>query len=225
MPLGGLLAKTKQFQVLIVSLLLAGIALPAHADPIVVDPNSFAVGTDLSSMFTNLTMARLTNTSSSPVLGVSSLHTDGGLSLGGTAFDVNSYDACSTGSILCGPYNVLELRFANPTNFVQIDTLGFTDGPGLLAFDILGNRIDLGGGFAPFTGLTSVVLLPGSRYAATQTLSREHADIARIVYGGYNGTTTAARLAYNVPEPATLAILSMGLFGAAFLTRRRRTDK
>jgi hypothetical protein len=214
---------TALFRVVCVVGLLVGLVSPARADLIVADPNAFALGTNLSAVFPGLTLSRLTNQAGSTefrpvatsVFASPTYHQPGTLSFGGPANDLDRYDACSTlgASINCA-YNVLEVRFDTPTSFFQLDSIFFTDMPGIIVYDTSGNRL---------SGFTSV-FTPRNTYdgAGTFTMSRGTADIGRVVFGGLFGATPATRVSYNVPEPMTLGLMGLGLVGAGVFTRRRR---
>jgi PEP-CTERM motif len=229
--------KTIWVRTLCAVVLLTAFAMPARADLIVVDPNDFAVGTDLSTLFPGLTMAKLTNLPNSdglngfptyqpvasPVYAVSTYHVPDGLSVGGHTVDLLDYWDCSrsiSGSPWCGSsWNVLELRFDSPTDFLSIDTRFFMDTPDIIAYDAFGDVLDLraqGSRRDTYSDLT----FPGGWSFGTITVERTHADIARVVYGGYIGNTTPVRIVYGVPEPTTLGLMGLGLFGVALLKRR-----
>lgn len=106
------------------------------------------------------------------------------------------------------------VSFENPTSYVELLGMTFTDATAMIAYDIAGNRLEItsevGSGmnyccaFEP--GLTHY-----SKYNIS--ISREFNDIAHIVVGGEYASTYLDRLRYatSVPEPATVLILSSGL--------------
>lgn len=213
-------------------------ASSARGELIVVDPNEYSLGTDLSTMFAGLSMAHLSNQPNqdgvdgrqlfepvaSPVYAVSTYHAPTILSVGGMSRELLDYAGCSEtvfGTLIyCSLYDVLELRFDSPTNFVQIDSRSFSDGPDILAYDALGNRI-AGWGYGGYTFTATPA--DSESWASTITLSRDQGDIARIVYGGLIGNSTPTRITYSVPEPTTLGLMGLGVLGSGlFSTYRRR---
>ncbi len=204
-------------------MLFVATASRAQADMIVVNASDYPLGTDLSTMFTGLTMSRLSQTTGAtynPT--ISGVHTviDYPIpvpSFGGT-FGLSEFLACSAAggqpSIGClDGYNVLEFTLAAPTDFFEIDGYFFTDPNFLVAFDEQGNIV-------PFFSRTYESGIGGTTRSIL-TASRERASITRIVYGAYSATTvTPTRIRYNVAEPATLALVGLGVAGA--LLRRRK---
>ena len=232
----------------VVLLSLIGFAAPASATTIVINPNDFPLGTDLSAMFEGVTLARLDNRDNrdgingrpvydpiaSAVYAIPTYHTRSGLSIGGISTQANEYEWCRTtlgGLPDCAHYNVLELLFDEPTDFVQVDSIAWSDYPVFYAYDIFGNRIDTFGNQHLFAGYGNVThATPGGDYIQTVTsLSFDHAlgvsltaarnqrDIARVVFGGIAGATSATQVTYRVPEAETLGLLAIGiLFALAF---------
>lgn len=201
---------------------VVGLAAPAYADLMVIDPNNTSQGTNISTLFPGVTLSRLTNQPgstfnpiSTSVFSRETYHNPGALSIGGPASDLDQYEACSTrGFSLTCAYAVLEVRFTGGTDFFQLDSVFFSDLAGILVYDLSGNRL---------YGYDSL-FTPRNTYdgAATFTMSRERADIGRIVFGGLYGAATATRISYNVPEPMTLGFMGLGMLGAGLFARRRR---
>ena len=222
---------TRMLRTLCVVGLFVGLASTAHADLIVIDPNDYTLGTDLSTMFPGVTLSRLTNqpntagpdglTAFQPlatsVLATGTYHDPATLSFGGPASDLDLYDSCSARgsafSSLC-VYNVFEVRFDAPTHAFQLDSIFFSDSSGIIVYDTLGNRIS---GYS-----TTYSRRNAYDGAGTFTMTRSTADIGRIVFGGLYGAATATRVSYNVPEPVTLGFMTLGLAGAGVFARRRR---
>ena len=209
--------------VLLLSLLL-GVPSVAHASFITINPNDYPLGTDLSTMFDGLTMSRLTNAGTtynpvaSAVYAIPSYHTDPALSIGGRSYYTFGYETCRVGLSGC-LYDVLELLFSEPTSFVQINSRGWSDGAGFLAYDSAGNR--LGASFFNNAIISNVTQFGGGAgFSETLTLARGQADIARVVYAGMVGSTTPTQITYRVPEPSALLVLSLG--GALLFVRRRK---
>ena len=218
------------------------VASPARADLIVINPNDYAPGTDLSTLFPGLTMTTWTNRPNSdgtngratyqpvasPVLAISNSQVPDGLSIGGQTYVMLEYEFCSrsspsTGSIDCSAgWNVLELHFDSPTDFLSIDTRFHTDTPRIVAYDSLGNLLNLGAQGTQSDTLT-IPNASGGTSEMNSTIQRESADIARVLYGGYLGSSTPVGISYRVTEPTTLGLLSVGFACAAFARARRRS--
>ena len=214
------------------------VASPARADLIVINANHFQPGTDLSNLFSGLSMSHLRNEFNvdgpggahlyrpiaSPVYAVSTHQAPGLLSVGGTGYELLDYNRCYDGGGSpsgCLDYSVLELRFDSPTDFLQFDSRSFSDDPGVLAYDTLGNLIDLRThGLRTFTWTR--LDAPDSPVDSILTVSRDQANIARVVYAGWGGHATPLRISYSVPEPATFGLMALGFLGAAFFPRRNR---
>jgi len=218
--------------------LVATLAAPARADLIVIDANHYRPGTDLTTLFSGLSMAHLHNDPNhdgtsgrelyrpiaSPVYAVSTHHAPELLSVGGLSRELVSYTICAgsvNGSSECPQYDVLELRFDAPTDLVQIDSRWFSDQPGILAYDALGNLLRTwGNGInSPLVRYSETHTPVGNDWASTLTLESDQPLIARIIYGGLAGPATPTRVAYNVPEPTTLVLITLGLVGARLLSR------
>jgi hypothetical protein len=215
---------------------LAGFAESAAADPFIIRPGDYAVGTDLSSLFPGVTLSTIRlDGSEAPVYASSTVYAGAinTLTLGMSSM-LHSWSQCndrrdSNPSSPCtgeGNYPVLEILFDTPTNFVQIGAVWFSDNPGLQAFDAAGNQISGCGTFG--SGCASLLNWQPSGTTTALTVAREQGDISRIVFGGVIGNSEAYEVRYErVPEPTTLAAMAVGIVGAGIsgLRRRRRRDE
>jgi hypothetical protein len=203
-------------------------ASTAHADIITIDPNNFPLGTDLSEMFDGVTLSRLVNERNndgpsgqeiyrpvaSPV--VVSEWDGWGRHLGLYSF-VDEYQDCYGGSIFarCQGYNVLEIAFTQPTDYISIWGAYWVDRPSIALYDASGAQINA---LLEFEG----GLLPNDNHWRRITAQRQTADVARVVVGGVVGNSLVTRVDYNethtVPEPSTLLVMAAG---AIMMLRRR----
>jgi hypothetical protein len=220
-------------------IVFVAVAAPARADLILIDANAYAAGTDLSELFLGSSLLHLTNQrntdgldgrelfrpTGAPVLALRNFHSPEVLSIGSFARDLNDYDSCSQAPLgspfACRAYSVLELRLDNPTNFITIDSVWFSDSPGIRAYDTAGNLLNLTAPGSLYTHVGGVLDPSNSAFASTITLTRSQADVSRIVFGGVAGSSTPLRMSYNVPEPGTLGLVALGLAGARLFRKRR----
>ena len=222
------MSKARCIQVLYLGVLLIGLASPAQAALININASDYALGTNLTALtFPTLTIDRLVQTGGSTYAPTVSPVTTSGTSLANAVMSVTNgfenYDDCARGSLFATcQYSVLELRFDTPTDMVSLAGRFFTDAPFLIAFDSLGNQIATFGLGGPGGAFTQTFTTVAGMTQLDLTLTRASRDIARIVYGGDNNVSPT-RVSYQIPEPATLSLVGLGLAGAAFLRRRKRS--
>ena len=214
---------------LLLTVLTFGAATPARAEIIVIDPNAYAIGTSLSTLFPGLTMTHLPTGGDVSVGGVSYAGPAGGHSIGaGWYSSADVYNECLTRGAggACEPWNVLELVFAAPTDYVQMLGGWWSDQPLMYAYDAAGTLISQCGAYSGGIDCSTAMLLSGTGVngssVASLTIAREERDIARIVFGGQMGNAAALQVSYGVPEPATLGVLLVGLAGAGLARFRGR---
>lgn len=218
-------------RVLILCVVLFGGATTASANIITINAADYPLGTDLSTMLEGVSMSRLVNrpnadgingrtvfdpVASSVLLSEVNLV---GQSFGGSFRNFEDFEVCQrmgSSGAGCG-YNVMQLEFSTPTNFVQLLSASFSDPAGIAAFDIFGNRIAMGVGSTE--RLTNT---PEQYLLNTLVVAREQNDIARVVFGGFSTASRPTEITYNrVPEPSTLLIMSMGVLAAARWRKRK----
>lgn len=197
----------------------AGAMTLAHAAPVVVEPDAFAPGTDLSNAFAGVTLSAV------------------GLGFGGgpAIFAVDSLSqpnepfTASTGRLVFGTnspsfphlfrepgFHALRVDFAAPTDAVWIDYIS-NDGADtgfLQAFDAADNLL----------GTYTTASLAANQFE-TMSLNFGTASIAYILASGLNSASSGGldHLRYNddgtVPEPAALLLVGTALL-ALRLSRR-----
>jgi hypothetical protein len=124
-------------------------------------------------------------------------------------------------------YSVLEVRFNEPTDLLQMTSQFNTDLPRLIAYDVFDNPIASflfnGGIRTPHGAFTYIYTsLPPQQAFSSQlelTLALPSRQISRVVYGGDN-QVVVTRVAYQVPEPSTIGLMVLGLVTTGFIRRR-----
>jgi hypothetical protein len=237
---GALVRHKTSLQILGAALVCLTLAAPAQADLIVVNPNSFAPGTDISRLFPGVTISTLTQdpwtlagppVPFTPIARAATVNAGFGPStqaIGGGfnwANDINAYNSCHgrTGYVgqpdfACrGGYSLLEMRFDAPTDFVSIEGLFNSDAPNIIVYDINDNPILAAIHTGPLMqGLSQSISANSGNGPAQRSIFEASVNdrlISRIVYGGYDNGVTPVGLSYNVPEPTTLGLMALGLVG------------
>jgi hypothetical protein len=202
--------------VLLLSLLL-GVPSAASAWPLVIDITAYPLGTDLSHVFDGVTLSILSNRPNAD-------GPDGDQAFQPVASPVvleapREYavwtDWLNLYYFRHGNFRVLEITLDRPTDFVAIDSVWYSDAPGMLAFDSAGNLLNADSWSSIPATYTHG---PGGGYSVNR-LQREQRDISRVVFGGLMGTSRPTRIeVHRVPTPTTLMLTAMG---ALLLVRRR----
>ena len=185
----------------------------ANAILITVDPDSFADGTDISNAFSGISLSAIDGGFN--VLSTPSVFSQTS-SLASTGTQVFGHDGIFVETWAEGLVADLRIDFAQATDFISLDIIA-NDGfdPGFLAaYD---SADALLGSFTTQGDL-------GSGTPETATISSGSANIAYVIASGLGGNDVALdNLIYNsatVPEPAVLALLSLGLFGIGVARRK-----
>jgi hypothetical protein len=175
-----------------------------------VDPDAFADGTDISNAFTGVTLSSVYASSDGKVYARANILASTGLNFFGHS-DYNDEWFDRPNNAHCP---ALKAVFDSPVMSVSIDAIANDDNDyGILkAYSSSDILLD--------TYNTNLLTPTGD--AETMIISRGSADIAYIIAGGnygVNSTVHLDNLNYCVPEPATIAILSLG--GLVAIRRRK----
>jgi hypothetical protein len=127
------------------------------------------------------------------------------------------YRECGPGRPCFDGFNVLEIAFDQPTDYLGLETTWASDPVGFIAYDIHGNEILSCG-----TSTCGTATFQGDQLMfSTFSVQRAQADIARVIFGGDDGVGRIGAIRYSVPEPGTAALFAAGLLGLAVSRRIR----
>lgn len=226
--------------------LLLGMSFGANATLVTIDPDDYALGTDLTHAGPGLTLQTLSQrgityydpailpviaadcASSSVRCGDPDYTSEFGSTTSSVYGVIENWYGCSsvghTGYCRDG-FRVLDMVFDSPTDYLQIETGWGSDPPAFMAFNSAGERVLYCSAFQASCGNGAVQTqtVGVGEHWSIMTVQLASADIARVVFGGQMGGANIGEITYNVhvPEPGTLALLSLGLLGAGLARRRK----
>jgi hypothetical protein len=186
----------------------------AHAGTVTRDAAPFAVGADVTTAFSGVTLTRQKYTAGgallvSPVI-VENCTTFGICSLtgplkafGGTAYNLahfrDCYNAALSGivSSQCAiPHNVLSAEFNSPTDFVEFSATWGFDAPVMIAYDAAGNQLA-----QCFSGTCiGSINIPVENHLGTIRITSSMPNIKRVIVGAFSGSSQLTSIQYNMPN-------------------------
>lgn len=219
------------------ALTVCGASVPASADFVIMEPDDFASGTDISLAWADSGISLHSYSySGSPgrtltiggVQALDSWRAVTGVRDFGTYSELRESITCMTQSVLCPPqgggsdsYYVLRIDFERPVDFVQVFGGYYSDPIGIYALNSANQIVAQCYGYYS-ANCFSVLAAPDLTYASASVL-RPIRDITSVVIGGISGVTGVDSIRVNVPEPGTLPLLGLCLLLALGASRAQRT--
>lgn len=195
----------------------------AHAGIITINPNAYPLGTDLSTMFDGARLAVVSQNGGSTFAPIASpalvspawAAASGVNGIGGVLWQGNGYEGCRTQLIFScrDDYRLLEVTFDRPTDYIRVVTSYYSDAAEMYLYDVAGHLID-----HPSTEVSHA--RDSDATIGVNVIQRDHADIYRMIFGGFENSVSATELQYHkVAEPSTFLLLAIG--GVVFARRKR----
>ncbi len=229
----------------IMGIALAALACNAVALPVTIDTDSYSIGTNVSQVDSNAWIHAVNWTQSSgfsysdvivgtpqtlnfsqefpwdSAAGGFGAHT---FARQGTNQAPNSawnqahfYDWVKNGSVTSAPeINVLGIRFFEPVQYLELRSLASQDMAYVWAYDMTGNLV------ASLRQTVPTSTNTGGWYLQDLEITRNQADIAYVVFGGGGTPARLNQITYDVPAPAPLALLGIGLALGGIMRSRRK---
>ena len=236
--------KNKNMVKLVAALAVLGISHSASAILIIMEPDDFANGTDVSLAWagSGITMSSYFNSESNPptltrgwcirnrrTRAVTGVRSFGSTPTSGSFFNVNDSQACMSGAVACPPlglaqtFLVLRVDFARPVDFVEVYGGFGIDPIGLYAMNSANEIIATCFGF--YTPGCFTTLGSNSEWTfGSSSITRASRDITSVIIGGSIGNSGVDTIRANVPEPGTFALFGAGLLLALGFRRTRRSQ-
>lgn len=231
---GGLSARESLAPVLGAGILLASLIFSpaANADIITINASDYLTGTDVSAAIEGVSLSRVSSNegdfsfASSGVGVTDCLGSDYCGTYGGTQeFGGNYANAlyagrCVTlGSGCWEWFSALVLTFDSPTRSIGLQGHQYSDPASVAVLTTSGElySCDTANYFSSSTCTWTAV---GGGYSGqdywTLQIQHDERDIAQVWFGAVWGAARVGQISVSVPEPATLALLVLGLFGMRF---------
>lgn len=214
--------------------LALGIGASAQANVITLDADSLSVGTDVTHAIHGASLWSYgqsgVSTYAPTISHISVMDAEGARVFGrsGPGYspesfrELNAAYNCMLGHpYACGDgFQVMQLSFDRPTDYVSFETDWRDDHPGLFAFNSSGALLFscLGLSAGPCARTTTSL---GDGQRTLFEFSRGDKDVARVMFGGVYGANRVSSISVSVPEPTTLALMGVALAGAMMARRRR----
>lgn len=217
----------------ILAVVLNLVCTPAEATMIEIEPDNYAVGTNLSNVFHGVTLNRYSyrhrNSGDQqpiydPVYSTLMPGPSGPLGFGYYEYARDAAQ-CWSGYSTCVSFSALLLQFDTPVNYVELAYYSSGADPGQIF--VFGADLQIIGNCSgsPWDGPCSSVEHWGYDYR-NGTISFTINDRAPLIYSaiiaGDSGSTYLDSLRYNtVPEPSAIFLLAMGMVGLGWWSRKR----